>query len=243
MRPRFTPAWAVARLCRGGEPGSFGVRARRRARRAGMPSSTSRRTSDSRRRSSSAARRSTGSGCGRHPGRASVSGCHSWLRMNALPQWLKTWRTSTSATNHGCRPSTAQVSSSSGSRVRRAKPLTRSVSEMPGTTKSRPMPGRVTRFCTPSKRRLPGNSGTSRRVSASTATKPAGPPFGPASHDPSAPVVAITRNGEAAMNSRARSSSAGISLASTRGSGSPTSSHSCSVDEIACESASITQPV
>ena len=49
--------------------------------------------------------------------------------------------------------------------MRRAKPLTRSVSEMPGTTKSRPMPGRVTRFWTPSKRRLPGNSGTSSRVS------------------------------------------------------------------------------
>ncbi len=77
----------------------------------------------------------------------------------------------------------------------------------------------------------------------STCTKPAGPPFGPASHDPSAPVVAMTRNGDDAMNARARSSSAGISLATTRGSGSPNSSQSCSVDEIAWESASITHGV
>ncbi len=45
------------------------------------------------------------------------------------------------------------------------------------------------------------------------------------------------------MNSRARSSSAGISFATTRGSGSPKSSHSCPVEAISWGSASITRPV
>ena len=92
-----------------------------------------------------------------------------------MPQWLNTCRTSTSATNQGLRPSTAQASSSSGSRVRRAKPLTRSVSEMPGTTKSRPMPGGARG----SARRRSGDCrGTRARAGvypSSTWTKPGGP--------------------------------------------------------------------
>ena len=53
----------------------------------------------------------------------------------------------------------------------------------------------------------------------------AGPPLGPASHEPSAPVVASTRNGEARDEGRASragpSSTRGSSFATTRGSGSP----------------------
>jgi hypothetical protein len=43
-------------------------------------------------------------------------------------------------------PSIAQSALRSGSRVSRALPFTRSVSVMPGTMKSSPIPGRSTRF-------------------------------------------------------------------------------------------------
>ncbi len=105
---------------------------------------------------------------------------------------------------------------------------------MPGITKRSPIPGRSTRFCQPSKRRFPGKSGSASRFSSRTFTKPGGPPLGDASDDPSAAEVASTRNGAVSMNETARASSAGISLVSTRSSGSPTRSRRSWTLEIVC---------
>ena len=84
------------------------------------------------------------------------------------------------------------------------------------------MPGRSTRFWSPSKRLLPGKSGSRSRCSSTTFTNPGGPPFGDASHVPSAAAVASTRNGAEPMKATARSSSAGVSFATARSAGSPT---------------------
>ena len=87
--------------------------------------------------------------------------------------------------------------------VRHACPLTRSVSSTPGTRNSNPMPEPLTMLPIESSRLLPARSGMARRLSSSTTTNPAGPPFGDTSPLPSVDVVPMRTNGEASMNARA----------------------------------------
>ena len=90
----------------------------------------------------SRARRSSCSGLTTAAGSAQPPGFQSPERRNALLQWEKTCRTSTSITNHGRlavdRAERAQLGVPGQPRP---IPFTRSVSVIPGTMKSRPMPG------------------------------------------------------------------------------------------------------
>ena len=165
-------------------------------------------------------------------GSGHCSGFHRSERTNALPQWLKTCRTSTSVTNHGLRPSTAQASSSSGFAGEPAEAVDAERLGDTGNHEEQADAGPFDEVLDAVEAAIAGKFGDQQRVSASTRTKPAGPPFGPASHEPSSPVVAMTRNGEAAMNSLVGSSSARISFATTRGSGSPNNSRNCCCEEI-----------
>ena len=103
----------------------------------------------------------------------------------------------------GSLPLTAQGSSSAGSVVIWARPLTRNVSRSPGTKKISPTPGEASRLQIVSTRLLPSRSGISSVSSSMTWTKPGASPFGEASQRPDGSVVAMTRNGDSAMK-RAR---------------------------------------
>jgi hypothetical protein len=89
-------------------------------------------------------------------------------------------------------------------------------------------------FCMPSSRRFPGRSGTTRRVSSSTATKPGAPPFGETSQRPPAPAVAMRTKGACAMKSRAYPSSVAVSFLTERSAGSPTMARSSASEPTTC---------
>ena len=90
----------------------------------------------------------------------------------------------------------------------------------------------------PSRRRLPGRSGMTRRCSSSTCTKPGGSPLGETSARPLAPEVAIRTNGERAMNARQCASRWEISLRTASSLGFPTRARSASSDVTASRNGS-----
>ena len=140
-----------------------------------------------------------------------------------MPQWWKICSISTTRASSGRCPLTTRSSRNGASRTRRARPLTRSVSTRPGTTKIRPTCGLDSTLTQPSARLLPGRSGITRVWSSSTCTKPAGSPFGETSQLPSAAEVAISRNGDAAIQARSRSCSRWRSLRTAPADGVPSS--------------------
>ena len=115
------------------------------------------------------------------PGRrdpASSAGSHSCERMKAFAQCRNASSRSTPITAFGGLPCQTCRATSSGSVVMQARPLTRSVSAMPGIRKSRPMRPLCMTLRSVSSRLLPLASGITRRVSSSTETKPGAPPRG-----------------------------------------------------------------
>ena len=105
--------------------------------------------------------------------------------------------------------------STAGSVVTQAAPLTRTVSPLPGITKSSPaLPVRTT-FWRVSSRLLPLRSARAMCCASSTRTKPLGPPRGEASALPSSSNVATTAKRHRLMNRAVASSSSARSFSTT----------------------------
>ena len=121
---------------------------------------------------------------------------HSPERISALPQCKYTDSTLTRMASTGARRASAQAWRSVGTVDKSARPLTRKVSSMPGTRKSKPTRPVCTMFSSVSRRLLPGASGISRVCASRAFTKPGSPPRGEASRSPAAPRLDITTKGD-----------------------------------------------
>ena len=133
-----------------------------------------------------------------------ASGCHSCDRSVAAAQCRNASSTSTTTASFGgLEPSPACRSSVEGSRVRCARPLTRSVSPKPGSRNSIPACPVSTMLRSESARRLPLASPKTRLApSSETSTKPGLPPRGDTSSRPFASTVPSRAKGERAIKSR-----------------------------------------
>ena len=82
----------------------------------------------------------------------------------------------------------------------------------------------------PSKRLLPGRSGMTRCLASSTCTKPGASPLGETSQRPLEFAVAISTNGDEAMNAWQCASSSACSFNRARSIGTPNNSRSSLID-------------
>ena len=128
------------------------------------------------------------------------------------------------AASRGRCPLTTMSSKNGASLTSRARPLTRSVSVRPGTRKISPTCGLAARCAAVGAAVAGPLRHGDACVSSRTCTKPAGSPLGETSQVPSAAEVAISRNGDAAIQARSRSCRWSRSLRTAPPDGVPSSS-------------------